>query len=95
VDRDQTLSEFVADALRAQLQVPAPRGGPRPGGLEPVPVLFVRDMRASLSFCRALGLRLHARSRNGRWAELDAAIGKVALHATDTEGEQRIDGLAI
>ena len=91
LDRDQTLSEFVADALRAWLQAPPPRDDPRPGELEPVAVLFVRDMRASLSFCRTLGLRLHARSRNGRWAELDAVNGRMALHAAESEGEQRIE----
>ncbi|MGH8885557.1 MAG: hypothetical protein ACRDYX_10380 [Egibacteraceae bacterium] len=92
LDRDQTLSDFVADALRAHLQAPAgPRHDPRPGDLTPLPVLFVRNMRASLGFCRALGLRLWARSRNGRWAELAAANGMIALHVTDHEADQHIE----
>ncbi|MGH8883988.1 MAG: hypothetical protein ACRDYX_02185 [Egibacteraceae bacterium] len=92
LDRDQTLSDFVADALRAQLRAPpGPRHAPRPGELTPLPIMYVRNMRASLALFRALGLRLRARSRNGRWAELEAANGMIALHVADDEAHQRVE----
>ncbi|MDQ2880781.1 MAG: hypothetical protein M3Y48_05845 [Actinomycetota bacterium] len=69
MDRGQSLSAFVADALRAHLQAPAHNAhAARTSEVSPRPIMFVRDMRAALAFCRALGLRLGARSRNGRWA---------------------------
>ncbi|MGH3853154.1 MAG: VOC family protein [Pseudonocardiaceae bacterium] len=89
VDREQTLSDYVADALRAQLQGPV--GQPGVGELRLRPILFVRNMRSSLGFWRAFGLRLVARSRNGRWAELDGAHGGLALHLADDETEQRVE----
>jgi catechol 2,3-dioxygenase-like lactoylglutathione lyase family enzyme len=55
-----------------------------------MPILFVRDMRTALRFWRAFGMRLVARSRNGRWAELDGAHSCMALHLTE-EGEQRME----
>lgn len=90
VDREQTLSDFVADALRAQLLGSPPEGDAKVGQLRPMPILFVRNMRASLSFWRAFGLRLVARSRNGRWAELDGVCGGVTVHLADDDAEQRM-----
>jgi hypothetical protein len=91
LDRSQTLSDFVADVLRAELHAPSHGGShSRAGDLVPMPIMFVRDVRASLRLCRALGLRFRARSRNGRWAEVDAANGMLALHAVDDEADQRV-----
>jgi hypothetical protein len=91
LDRGQTLSDFVADILRAELRAPSQEGRqPRAGDLVPMPIMFVRDVRASLGLCRALGLRLRARSWNGRWAEVDTANGMLALHAVDDEADQRV-----
>jgi hypothetical protein len=89
VDREQTLSEFVGDALRAQLHGPVPQSGV--GEPRPMPIVFVRNMRTALGFWRAFGLRLVARSRNGRWAELSGARGGFALHLADEKDEQRIE----
>lgn len=93
LERQQTLSELVSDALRAYLQA-----GPRepavspPGrGVVPMPILFVRDVKASLGLFKLLGLRLRARSRNGRWAELESRSGALALHAADSKEEQRVE----
>lgn len=91
VDREQTLSDFVADALRTQLQGPAPMGHPGVAELRPMPILFIRNMRSALGFWRAFGLRLVARSRNGRWAELDGARGGMALHLAEERDEQRVE----
>lgn len=91
LDQDQTLSDFVADALRVQLHGPAPARHPAGAELRPMPILFVRNMRASLGFWRALGFRLVARSRNGRWAELEGARGGFGVHLADDEREQQIE----
>ncbi|MGH8917140.1 MAG: VOC family protein [Actinomycetes bacterium] len=90
LDRDQTLSDFVAYALRAQLQGPASAGDPVVGALRPMPILFVRNIRTSLAFWRAFGLRLTARSRNGRWAELDGVHGGLGLHLAEDGAEQHV-----
>lgn len=91
LDRSQTLSGFVADVLRAELDDPSHgEQHPRVGDLVPTPIMFVKNVRASLRLCRALGLRLRARSRNGRWAEVDAAKGMLALHAVDDQADQRV-----
>lgn len=90
LDRHQTLSDFTADALRSQLNEPPGQHEPQPGEVTPLPILFVHNMRESMKLFRALGLRLGSRSRNGRWAELDAANGMVALHFAEHDDEQRV-----
>ncbi|MGH3765592.1 MAG: VOC family protein [Pseudonocardiaceae bacterium] len=92
VDRGQSLSSFVADALRAHVQtLPGREHTARASEVSPRPIMFVHDMRATLAFCRALGLRLGARSRNGRWAELSGPTGTLGLHAADADEQQRVE----
>jgi catechol 2,3-dioxygenase-like lactoylglutathione lyase family enzyme len=91
MDREQTLSDFVAEALRAQLHGPAAAEQHGMAELRPMPILFVRNMRAALGFWRAFGLRLVARSRNGRWAELGGPRGGFALHLAEGQDDQRLE----
>jgi catechol 2,3-dioxygenase-like lactoylglutathione lyase family enzyme len=44
------------------------------------PVHFVPDVEAALRFYEALGLQVELRDRTGRWAELRAEGGELALH---------------
>jgi len=91
LEQGQSLSAFVADALRAHVQMPTGRPFAVDGQVSPLPIMFVRDMRTALVFCRALGLRLRARSRNGRWAELTGPDGGVGLHDADRDDEPRTE----
>ena len=45
-----------------------------------LPIRYCRDIEASTRFYRALGLELGAATRPGRWVELPAAAGSLALH---------------
>jgi hypothetical protein len=44
------------------------------------PIHFVPDVEAALRFYEALGLEVELRDRSGRWAELAAAGGELAVH---------------
>jgi catechol 2,3-dioxygenase-like lactoylglutathione lyase family enzyme len=44
------------------------------------PIHFVPDVHEALRFYEALGLAAEARARDGRWIELRAAGGELALH---------------
>lgn len=51
------------------------------------PIHFVADMSAALRFYEALGLETEVRSRPGRWIELTAAGGELALHDGPSAGD--------
>ena len=90
VDHDQTLSDFVAEALAAHLAhriEPAAVLGP----VTPVPMVMSRNMRGWMALGRALGLRLRARSRDGRWAELASPDGVLALHLAEADTPDGIE----
>lgn len=55
------------------------------------PVHFVSNVAAAVRFYETLGLRTEARSRNGRFVELEAAGGELGLHdaASAADGEGR------
>jgi len=91
IDRGQSLSAFVADALRDRLAAAATGSDRTDGDVSPRPILFVDDMRAALTFTRALGLRLRARSRNGRWAEVFGPHGTLGLHSAEAGRCGRVD----
>jgi catechol 2,3-dioxygenase-like lactoylglutathione lyase family enzyme len=44
------------------------------------PIHFVPDVERAREFYEALGLRTELRDRSGRWVELGAAGGELALH---------------
>jgi catechol 2,3-dioxygenase-like lactoylglutathione lyase family enzyme len=44
------------------------------------PIHFVPDVERALCFYGALGLRPELRDRSGRWVELHASAGELALH---------------
>ena len=44
------------------------------------PIHFVPDVEAALRFYEALGLEVELRDRTGRWAELGAGGGELAVH---------------
>jgi catechol 2,3-dioxygenase-like lactoylglutathione lyase family enzyme len=48
------------------------------------PIHFVPDVDEALRFYEALGLRIQARARTGRWIELAASGGELALHDATT-----------
>ena len=90
IDQDQTLSDFVAEALTAHLThrtQPAPTLGP----VTPVPMVMTHNMRGWMALGRALGLRLRARSRDGRWAELASPDGVLALHHAEASTPESIE----
>lgn len=91
LDRQQSLSELVAEALRGHLEVGGREARSPEPSLLPLPILFVRDLRASLKVCQLLGFRLRARSRNGQWAELESGGSALALHGVDPSEPQRVD----
>jgi catechol 2,3-dioxygenase-like lactoylglutathione lyase family enzyme len=44
------------------------------------PIHFVPDVERALRFYEALGLEVDVRARTGKWVELKAAGGELALH---------------
>jgi hypothetical protein len=55
------------------------------------PIHFVPDVDEATRFYEALGLHMQARARTGRWIELAASGGEVALHdmTTAADGQGR------
>lgn len=85
IDDEQSLSNFVADALQDYLVQPL---------LTPVPIVYVTDMAASLAFYQALGFGV--KNEGKMWSELTCGAARLALHGTDSvpDGPLRV-GLSL
>ena len=48
-----------------------------------VPIRYVKDVDTTVEFYRALGLDIGSATRSGRWVELPAPSGMLAVHRAD------------
>lgn len=93
IDTQRSLSDLVADALRAHLATttpvaPGPTGDAASAPLRLRPMVHVTDMRASVAFYEALGARVVHGSRDGDWVLLELAGTRWGLLAHPPNPEQ-------
>lgn len=55
-----------------------------------MPIRYVRDVEASVTFYAALGLPVSTRQRGGGWVELTGSAGVLALHASASGGDAEL-----
>ena len=79
IDSEQSLSQFVQEALDAHLS--ETDHSPPHALLTPLPIVYVTDMERSLQFYRALGCETHHAGQ--MWSELRLGPARLALHATN------------
>jgi catechol 2,3-dioxygenase-like lactoylglutathione lyase family enzyme len=82
IDSEQSLSQYVADALAA---FTGPVEVPMSTDFTPLtmmPILYVTDMETSLRFYEGLGFTI--KNKGVMWSELRLGAGTLALHYTET-----------
>jgi hypothetical protein len=94
VDAGGSLSDFVAEALERHVRKPQAIHEEVPYPSEPsaesalsllalMPVVYVRQIAAVLSFYQALGFRVAAGDRAGEWVELHLGSALLMLHRSE------------
>jgi catechol 2,3-dioxygenase-like lactoylglutathione lyase family enzyme len=82
IDRSQSLSALVEEALQSYLAGQRTTGGaPEAPALALIPIIYTRDVAAMIAFYEALGFRLTARDRAYDWAELRLGNAQLGIHA--------------
>lgn len=95
IDSQLSLSDWVEQVLRAELEGPAhtaPAADQPGAGLTLMPLVHVQQMGAALDFFTKLGLAPGFGSRDGDWAELQAGGATLGLLAhPPSERDERVE----